>query len=476
MDIYNGHPVLWKPQPKQARALSCPAEELFFGGAAGGGKTDFLLMDFYEGAAKYGKNWRGIIFRKTFRELKQIKIRGYELFIPTGAEYKQKDKQYGDYVFVFPNKATLELAYLESDSDVTHYQGQEYTWVGFDELGNYATNYAWNYMHGRLRNKYGIPGRMRATGNPGGVGHGWIKATWIDGHEWGKIFWREIEVEIKGAKKKYKISSCFIQSRLEDNPILMNMDKGYDARLAVGGSVLYRALRLGDWDIFAGQVFSEFNRERHVVKPYMLEAGLWYKFCSLDWGYAKPYSLGWYAINGDGRMVKYREWYGCTEEPNTGIKEGSKILAGRAWEQSVTEGIDTMVADPAIWQKDNDHPSVSADFEDAGWKMIKGNNDRINGLIMFHQMLQTTDQNNVPMLTFFPNCTGSIRTLPLLTPDPSKPEDVNSKLEDHAYDETRYAIMSEIAKTPSRMLERVNGNYGRSRTHTAKSWNPYERN
>jgi len=124
--------------------------------------------------------------------------------------------------------------------------------------------------------------------------------------------------------------------------------------------------------------------------------------------------------------------------------------------------------------KDNDHPSWAEDFISAGWKVIPANNDRKNGRVMFHQMLQTADQYGVPMLASYPACCGLIRTLPLLLPDPNDAEDVNTKMEDHAYDETRYAIMSEIAKTPHRQIQKMNGSWQRTQQARAGDWDPVE--
>lgn len=453
--------VVWKPQPKQALALSCPATELFFGGAAGGGKSDFILMDFLSGAAKYGDKWNGVLFRKTTKQLEELQKRARELYTPIGGVYKGSGAKEGSDMWIFPNGATLKMRYLERDEDVENYQGHQYTWVGFDELGNYASNYAWTYLMGRLRSAHGVPTYIRGTANPGGVGHSWLKHRFMDGKEPNKIYEEEIEL---ANGEKVKTTRCFIPSRLEDNQILMKNDPMYEARLMSLPEHLARAMRYGDWSVFAGQVFAEFSVQKHVVKPFTLESGLWFKFCALDWGYTHPYSLGWYAVNKDGRVVKYREWYGCKEgEQNVGVKEGVSSLARRSWEISVTEGVDTMVADPAIWSKNDDSLSFADKFMAEGWKMVKGNNDRVNGLVVFHEYLTETtldfSGNEVPMLTVFPACYGFIRTIPMLTPDPNHQEDIDTRLEDHIYDETRYALMSEFVKNPSRQLWKQNGSW-----------------
>lgn len=467
--------VVWKPQEKQAYAMSCPADELFYGGAAGGGKSDFLLGDFLQGANKYGKNWHGVLFRRTNPQLEELQKRAMELFPVVGAEYKKYTR-----TWYFPNGATLKMRYLESESDVENYQGHQYTWIGFDELGNYPTSYCWIFMTSRLRSAAGVPCYIRGTGNPGGVGHSWIKHYFMDNHEPNKIFYLPV-TDLKGNPIKdkegnpMKKSVVFIPSRLEDNKILMDNDPNYEARLATLPEHLARAMRYGDWSVFSGQVFSEFNTDRHVVRPFALQPGVWFKFCALDWGYTKPYSLGWYAVNGDGRVVKYREWYGCEQgEQNVGVKESSKSLARRAWEISCTEGVVDMVADPAIWGKQDEISSICDNFIAEGWKMHKGNNDRVNGLQKFHNYLQEScDEDGTPMLTIFPTCYGFIRTIPMLTPNPNHPEDIDTRLEDHIYDETRYALMSDFVKAPARQFKKQFGQWEEVQTQ-AEEYNPYD--
>jgi hypothetical protein len=271
---------------------------------------------------------------------------------------------------------------------------------------------------------------------------------------------------------KLSITRCFIPSTLEDNRVLMKNDPGYEERLKLMPRHLYRALRFGDWDIFAGQVFDEWRREKHVVKPFALESGTWKRFYALDWGYSAPFSLGKWAVNGEGRMVRYGEWYGRDpEEMNTGIKMGAEDAAAKAWAMALQEGVTECVADTAMWSKEDKGPSQAEQWEKAGFKMIKANKDRINGLAMFHQYLKSTGEDGRPMLLVFDHCVDFIRTIPTLVPDPSKPEDVDTKLEDHIYDESRYAIMSKFAHNPANALRKQNGswNFRSQATHT---WDP----
>ncbi len=460
--------VYWKPQPKQELALRCPATELFYGGAAGGGKSDWLIGDYMQGANLYGRFWRGILFRQTYDELEELMDRANELFTPQGARFVGKGSKEGSNIWIFPNRATLKMRYLENEKDVKHYIGHQYTWVGIDELGNYPTPYCWLMMKSRLRSAHGVPSYIRGTGNPGGVGHGWIKQRFMDDHIPNQIFY--IETELNGIKSRD--TACFIPSTLNDNQVLMQNDPDYEKKLLSLPSHIARALRFGDWSVFEGQVLESFRPNIHVCKPFILEQGMWFRFCAMDWGWAKPYSIGFYAVNSQGRLIRYRELYGCKQdEYNVGVKKESKVLAQEAWEFASLEGIKDMVADPAIWSEENNQ-CIMQDFADVGFNMVPANNDRINGLVMVDQIFkQTVDQNGTPMFQVFNTCKAFIRTIPMLTPNPNHPEDIDTKLEDHVYDEFRYAVMSDFIMHPTTHLRKVNGSWRPQRQ--TKEWDPF---
>lgn len=424
--------LIWKPQPKQADALSCPAFELFYGGAKGGGKSDFLLAD-YLGGLKHGKDHRGIIFRRSYSELEELLARSRDIYPAVGGHYHETKRTWS-----FPNGATLKFRFLERDADVHKYQGHQYTWVGFDELTNWPADYCYVYMISCARSAAGVPVYVRASGNPGSVGHAWVKQRFIDDKDPGKIY----------TDPETELTICFIPAKLEDNLRLMTNDPEYEKRLKTLPSHLYRAYRLGDWDIFAGQVFEEFRREAHVIDPQPLDPS-WIRIASLDWGYQKPFSIGWWAITGDGRMIRYREWYGCEKDQrNVGIKKAAQDVAKEAWEMSVSEGCSIMVADPACWTKIDDSPSIADKFAAAGWEMTKGNNDRKSGLSQCHDLMKLKGEDGRPMMLISKVCYGFIRTIPVLVADEKNPEDVDTTGEDHVYDETRYAAMSRYVKDP----------------------------
>jgi hypothetical protein len=457
----SGERVIWSPQRKQAEALKNNSFELLYGGAAGGGKTDFLLTDYLGFANEWRERWTGILFRQTYPELDAIIQRARELYLPLGAVWNKSGK-----TFEFPTGSKLYLRFLENEKDVIRYQGQSYTWVGFDEVGNYPTDYVWKYMMSRLRSAAGAPCYIRGTANPGGKGHMWLKARFIDGREAGKIY----KIPIQTREGVRYTTRCFIPSLVTDNRKLLENDPGYVTRLELLPGYLRRALLEGDWDVFAGQAFDEFRRETHVVKPYALPAGEWHRFYSFDWGYAKPFSLGKWAVNGEGRMVRYGEWYGCdTNEMNTGIRLGAEEVAAKAWAMAIQEGVCEMVADSAMWSKEDAGPSIADKFKAAGFRMIPANKDRLNGLAMLHQRMITKGADGRPMLLIFDHCHAFIRTIPALTPDPTHLEDIDSKLEDHVYDEARYAVMSRFAKNPASALRRQYGQWG---LRSPAKWDP----
>ena len=431
---------VWSPQPKQEIALECPADELFYGGAKGGGKSDFLLADYLRGL-KYGVDWRGILFRRTYNELEELQARAYEIYPKLGAEFVGTSAIKESRAWHFPNGATLKMRYMERFQDVHAYQGHQYTWMGWDELTNWPDDRCYVWMLSCLRSPKGIPVCVRASGNPGNVGHVWVKDRFIDSKIPFELYWND----------ELKMYSTFIPAKLDDNIILMEKDPGYETRLKALPEHLYRAYREGDWDIFAGQVFEEFSREMHVVKPCAINPS-WRRFCSFDWGYARPYSIGWWAVTNEGRFIRYREMYGCAFDEITGRpkhdvgnKKPASELARESWDISVAEGCTTMIADPSIWYKQTEAPTVADIFEGVGWTMIKANNDRISGLAKMHDYMKNIASDGKPLILIFDTCHAFIRTIPVLVVDETKLEDIDTKGEDHVYDETRYALMSDYA-------------------------------
>lgn len=287
-------------------------------------------------------------------------------------------------------------------------------------------------MFGTARSAEGAPIRIRASGNPGSVGHMWVKQRFIDGKLPSHIY----------PDKITGMSRVFIPAKVSDNLILMKNDPQYVARLKALPPKLQKAHLDGDWSVFAGQVFEEWDRIAHIIKPEPLDPQ-WGRIVAMDWGYAKPYSVGWYAVSEWGKMIRYREMYGGKRSAyNQGVEENAATVARRAWNRSVIEGANIMVADPHCWTKNGSGPSIAETFRDAGFRMIKGNNDRSSSLQKIHDLLREVGTDGEPLLQCFSTCEEFIRVMPQLVYDAKQTEDVDTHQEDHIYDELRYAVMS----------------------------------
>ena len=306
-----GEAWAWRPQPGPQHALiDCSVFEVFYGGARGGGKTDGMIGgDWPLHAQKYGEHARGIFFRREMPQLEAAIDRSKQIYANLGAVWQEQKK-----LWTFSNGATLRFRHLERDSDAEKYQGHDYTRVYFEELTNYPDPKPVMKIKGTLRSGAGVPCGFRAAGNPGGPGHNWVKARYID-----------------PAPNGYKIINeeglgrVYIPARLSDNQILTASDPMYVARLKQAGSEqLVKAWLQGDWSIVDGAYFDCWSASM-VVKPFAIPSH-WLRFRSFDWGSAAPFSAGWWAVAGEhhngipkGALVRYREWYGA-ESPNKGLK------------------------------------------------------------------------------------------------------------------------------------------------------------
>lgn len=436
---------MWKPQvgPQQIAIEADWCDELFFGGARGGGKSDYLLGDYLEDI-DLGKKWRGIIFRKTYNELEELQIRASELFPDHGGVFKSASSAEFPFsnCWYFPGGATLKMRYLEHERDADGYQGHQYTWIGFDELTNHASPYGYNKLKGCLRNSHGIHGRIRSGGNPGGKGHIWVKARFID---------------VAPPYTPYDdpdtgLTRMFIPSKVTDNRYLKD-NKQYIALLKSTGSVeLVKAWLDGNWDVVAGAFFDCWNREKHVIAPFSIPED-WVRFRSFDWGSSRPFSVGWWAIadgttdHPRGALIRYKEWYGASE-PNVGLKLTAEAVAEGIVKRDGKDRFAYSVADPSCWKVDGG-PSIAERMLLGSSRVMwrKADNQRINGWDQMRQRFIGYDDQ--PMIYCFSTCVDSIRTIPLLQHDENKPEDIDTDMEDHAADDWRYACMSRPWQKPN---------------------------
>ena len=464
--------MIWEPQlGPQTALLSCPVFEVFFGGARGGGKTDGMLGEWVSHQDLYGAAAIGLMVRRSLTQLIETIERSKQLYTQLGAKFHEQEK-----LWRFPNGSRLRFAYLERDSDADAYQGHSYTRVYVEEIGTFPSPSPILKLMATLRSGSGVPCGFRATGNPGGPGHQWVRARYIDPAPLGMKVITET-FENPWSKEKVTRERVYIPSKLQDNRFL---GSEYVANLQmVGSPSLVRAWLEGDWSVIEGAYFPEFSEAKHVIPPFTIPDD-WLRFRSLDWGSARPFSVGWWAVCGDdfkigaigtvlprGSLIRYREWYGASA-PNVGIKLPAEevadgILSRESQEPRTIEGKPNIaygVIDPAAYISDGG-PSIAERMARRGVLFRRADNARVaaRGAMGGWDQLRARliGDGERPMIYFTSNCIDSIRTLPALQHDTNRPEDVDSEGEDHAPDEIRYACMSrpyvrQVEKKPEQRI------------------------
>ena len=433
--------VIWSAQPgPQTALLACPVFEVFYGGARGGGKTDGMLGDFVVHAAEWGDKAIGLMVRRTRTELIETIERSKVIYTALGAVYHAQESMWR-----FPDGARLRFAYLERDADADAYQGHSYTRIYVEEIGNFPSPTPILKLMATLRSGAGVPCRFRATGNPGGPGHHWVKARYIDPAPLG---WKVMQADYGGVTR----DRVYIPSRLKDNAYL---GAEYEANLRMSGSEnLVRAWLEGDWTVIAGAFFPEFGPQ-HVL-PVQPIPEAWPRFRSADWGSARPFSVGWWAIaDGStdlprGALVRYREWYGWNGNPNEGCRMVAEEVGAGIAEREAGDTVSNghSVLDPAAFDNSGG-PSIAERIWIGSGKKVQfrhADNKRVAKLGAIGGWDQVRarlkGEEGRPMVYFMENCPHAIRTLPALQHDPNRIEDVDTSAEDHAPDEIRYACMS----------------------------------
>lgn len=444
--------VIWQPQEgPQTALIACPTFEVFYGGARGGGKTEGSIGDWLEHSGKYGQAAVGVFFRRKFKQLEEVVARTKILFPRIGAKYNEQKAEW-----VMPGGGRLKFRYLEKDSDAQEYQGHNYTRVYIEEVTNFPSSAPIDLLRATLRSPAGVPCGLRLTGNPGGPGHHWVKKRYIEPcpQGWQIIADKFLDLD----SKPIMMERVFIPSRLGDNKLLSKNDPTYVARLRQAGSAaLVKAWLEGNWDLIDGAFFDCWDENVHV-----LNARDWLhkiprhslRFRAMDWGYARPFSVGWYAVS-DGlwglpkdAVVKYREWYGFNGKPNEGLRLTADQVAKGIKEREVwrdptdgrfhQESVQFGVADPSMFIRDGG-PSIAETMMLCGVTFRKADNKRVPGWAELRRRLRP--EGGKPMLYFMDTCSETIRTLPILQTDAKDPEDLDTEAEDHAADETRYACM-----------------------------------
>ncbi len=453
--------IIWQPQARQALFMARPEDEALYGGAAGGGKSEALVMEALRQI--HIPYYKGLILRKTYPQLGELvdKSQRYYPLVDAGAVYNASS-----HTWRFSSGAKIIFGSLGHPRDKYNYQGQAYDFIAFDELTQFSFE-EYSYLFSRNRpNGPGTRCYIRATANPGGVGHGWVKERFITPSPAMSTVWDSVEVRFPdGHAETRHRSRIFVPSTVFDNGILLRNDPAYLTRLAALPEAERKALLYGDWDSFSGQVFTEWRNDpahyldrvgTHVIAPFRIPT-TWTVWRGFDWGYTRPFSVGWYAVDHDGRLYRLRELYGCRADgngmpiPNSGVCRNADEIA-REIRRIEREDPNLMgrrihgIADPAIYQR-NGGASIGELMEAEGVYWDKADNTRVAGKQQMHNRL-AFDENGIPMLYVFSTCRHFIRTVPSLVYSQMDVEDVDTEGEDHIYDECRYVCMENPCAAP----------------------------
>ena len=425
-----------EPNDKQKLFLADTHRYVGYGGARGGGKSWCVRTKAKILAAKY-PGIKICIVRKTYPELTANHIK------PLTKEIQKEMARYNDSKkeFRFVNGSEIIFRYLDTDKDLDRFQGTEFDILFLDEATQFSED-QYKMLIACVRGVNDFPKRVYITCNPGGVGHQWVKRLFID-----RIYNTGEEPE----------EYSFIQAGVRDNKALMEMQPDYIKQLEALPPKIREAWLNGSWDVYMGQFFEDFYNfpdhyadrvGTHVIDPFEIPDG-WKIYRSFDWGYNKPFSCGWWAVDYDGVAYRILELYGCTGTPNEGVKwtppkvfaEIHRIETEHRW----LAGKKIIgIADPAIWDAETGESIADVAAKHQVF-FTPGDNKRIPGWMQVHYRL-AFDDNGFPMMYVFSNCKAFIRTIPLLQYDEHKPEDLDTDGEDHVADEVRYFCMARPIK------------------------------
>ena len=442
-------PIKLVPTPLQAAFIQSPAKFTLFGGARGGGKSYAVILDWLIHSDAFKKNSRGLVVRRSLTELDDFIETAKDVLEAAGHAWHESKKH-----FKSPDGAILRCRYLENDADAGKYQGHAYTRVYVEEIGNFPHEAPIKKLAATLRSAFGVPCQFKATANPGGVGHSWVKARFIDPAPSSTPF----------SKDHGKTYTVYIPARLTDNPHLMENDPGYIEMIRASGSdELVRAWLDGDWDVTVGQYFREWDRAKHVIPTVEVPPHLTVRYRAMDWGSSKPYAIYWFVVADGGKfpgmtfypprgaLIIYRELYGWNGTPNEGAREyaeevGRKIAARESSDAKFIKangGLNKV--DPSTFAT-NGGPSIAEELARGGAWFVRADNRRTAGegaLAGWDQVRKRLKgEDGVPMLYIMDCCVHLIRTLPVLPMDPNKLDDIDTDAEDHAADALRYGCMA----------------------------------
>lgn len=491
--------VVWQPhEGSQELALSCPADEILYHGTRGPGKTDAQLLRFRSRVGiGYGAFWRGIILDKEYKNLDDIIAKSLRWFpqIGDGARWLSSGS---DYKWVWPTGEELLLRHMKVKKDYWLYHGQEFPFIGWNELTKHSDPHLYDLMMSCNRSSFipeehpitrvddsgeeyfeilpEIPLEVFSTCNPDGPGHNWVKKKWINAAPPGKIIRTETKVfdprtqqEINVVRKSVHIFGSYKENR--------HLSPQYIATLnAIKDENRKKAWLEGSWDIVSGGMFDgDWNSNFNVVRPFRIPQS-WKITRSFDWGSSAPFSVGWWAISDgteytdpDGKvhqtvkndLFRIFEWYGSTGEPNEGLRllatEISKGIVERELMQGVRHRVIPGPADSSIYDVEDgnsiarkmEKPVIIKGVEHKGIYWVRANKkpgSRIAGWDKLREMMRNAKKEpglprENPGIFIFETCTNFIDLVPVLPRDEDNRDDVNTNSEDHIGDEARYMVL-----------------------------------
>lgn len=397
--------------------------------------------------------YRALIIRKDVKDLSDWVDRARVMYAGTGANFAYRPAE-----IKFPSGAIFRTGHLNGANAYESYQGHEYQKMLIEELTQIPFEENYLKLISSCRSTVdGLTPQVFATTNPGGAGHGWVKSRFIDTTTWGDVY----------IDPKTELTRVFIPAKVTDNPILMTKDPGYIKMLDGLPTNLRKAWREGSWDIVSGQVFTEWSLATHVVQPFTIPQE-WNRWLAMDWGTNSPFAVGWYAQDYDKHTYLYRELYmnGIEFEATIGTPLTPERLAKviLVINKKNNESYDYCVADPSMWndavngkQKggQSSGKSVAETMMNAGLKMIKADNDRVNGIERIRDVLAIKGDKR-PSYMVFSTCKETIKMYPSLIYDEYKLNDIDTSDNDHGYDRDRYFFMSRPATTKPKTDDKEN--------------------
>lgn len=446
-------------QPKQRLLVDTVDKKpiTFYGGAKGGGKSKGLQLLMLLRRLKYPRS-TGAIFRKTYPELEANHIRPLFQSFPELRTFYQESKK----LLTLPNGSELQFCHCKNEVDIALYQGREFHDLAIDEAGQWTEATFRTLLGSNRSSRPDIKPRCILTGNPGGIGHGWLK----------RIF-----IEKRFNERERPEDYAFIQALVDDNAALMDNDPDYVRRLdSEPNEALRKAYRLGDWNIFAGQFFQEISKEVHFIEPFAIPSH-WNRFGAYDYGYNHPAAFGWFANDEDGNTFLYREMV----QANTRVD----LFAKRLNEYDDTTVLYPIVAGHDCWTQksvlrdDALPPTIAEQFGTHGIYLKKAVIDRIQGAAQLRDYLAWQKRpNGKPRLYIFNTCPITFDALSRMIHDPDRVEDVlkidasegDPMSGDDAYDMIRYGLMSRPSITDKQIAKHPQGSPGWYKEQSEDIW------